>query len=245
MKSLISAMMLAFLFLTFSSAARAESVQPFNDEVYRWLYEILFPEDIRLAQPKESFKSFRVHLQDSDKTFPDPSFIQLQNLDQAKKIRGMITYAGIVKKKYAYDVLKQTSGALVLNVRVHLKNATAADQTAFATKMASAENFWNSGRPQTDFEYRFQFDLVGDSAGAHYSVQVLDTTRGPYDQFWGRDWTDKVIAHEVGHMLGLGDEYQTLSGVVDCYRPSLMCTSWTGTLMLQHYYFVLRRLVRP
>ncbi|MGZ5279983.1 MAG: hypothetical protein ACXWC9_08580, partial [Pseudobdellovibrionaceae bacterium] len=229
MKHLISTLMLSLLFVSFSSA-HAESVQPFNDEAYRWLYEILIPEDIREIQPKETFKSFRVHLQDTDKVFPDPSVIRFQNLKQTERVQGMITYAGIVKKKYVYDVLKDASGALILNVRVHLKNATAADKIAFATKMANAQDFWNLHRPETDFAYSFQFDVVSESARAHYSVQVLDSTRGPYDQFWGRDWTDKTIAHELGHMLGLGDEYQTLSGVTDCYRPSLMCTSWTGTL---------------
>jgi hypothetical protein len=96
---------------------------------------------------------------------------------------------------------------------------------------------------QLEFKYDFVFEVVSEESNAHYSVKILDQSRGPYDQNWARNWSEVTIAHEIGHMLGLGDEYQTITGKVDCLRHSLMCLSSTGKLMEHHYYFVLRRLI--
>lgn len=213
-----------------------------NDQQYRWLYEELIPQKDREAMPNESFKTFRVHLKDSFLKFPKPSEISVKNLNSIDKIEGTILYAGLVRKKYKYDVLN-SNNQLILNVRVHLQNATEKDLVSFGEKLKQAETLWNNSRVESDFDYAFKFELATKASGAHFSVRVLDTTRGPYDTNWGRHWTANVIAHEVGHMLGLGDEYQTVSGNMDCLLTSLMCTAWKGSLMPHHYYFVLRRLI--
>lgn len=215
------------------------------DEDYRWLFEKVFPPDIRIPFPNESFKSFRVHLKDTYLFFPDPQEIESKNLKLVQQIKGKITYAGIVKKTYIYDVLKAPSGEIFLNVRIHLLDATNEDQKDFQSKIQIAQDIWNQSLIPTNFKYSFKFELVSSPSKAHFSVQVLDSTRGPYDTYWGRDWSATVVAHEIGHMMGLGDEYNTISGKTDCYRPSLMCMSWTGSPMEHHYYFILRRLIEP
>jgi hypothetical protein len=227
-------------FLWMAIAMAQPTTQDDND--YRWLYEILFPAEIREQLPEESFKSFRVHLKDSDGFFPNPSEITRAHLRTGLSIRGFITY-GIFRKKYNYDVTPNLDGSIELKVRVHLKNATEADWISFTDKVQLAQNLWNQSTYTTDFPYYFRFELVRNPAQVPFSVMVMDRTNGPYDQFWSRDWTPNVLAHEIGHMMGLGDEYQTLSGTFDCYRPSLMCTAWTGGWMPHHSYFVLRRLV--
>lgn len=220
-------------------------VLPLGDHDYDWLYQILFPAELRQDLPNESFKSFRVHLRDTDDYFPDPSMIQKNQLREISRVRGKITYVGIFPKSYRYDVLTSENHNKTLFVKVHLKNATAQDLRDFAQKIAAAQDLWNSSRVSFDFPYRFRFELSEESQ-AHYSVEVLDKTRGPYDQYWGRNWNSFVVAHELGHMLGLGDEYKTLSGEIDCLKNSLMCASWSGELMPHHHYFILRRLVaRP
>ncbi len=208
----------------------------------QWLYEKIMPQDVIQYFPKESYKSFRVHLKDSYKNFPDPDLITKKNLKLAPVIQGTISYVGIVKKKYIYDVIVKNK-TIFLIVRIHLKNPNATDLNDFKSKLDTAAQIWNSNRIKTDFDYQFQFELVMDESKAHFSVNVKDSTRGPYDENWSRSWTSTAIAHEVGHMLGLGDEYQTLSGKTDCWRDSLMCESWTGQLQKHNYYFILRRLI--
>ena len=186
------------------AAGDIESVQPSADEDYRWLYEILMPVNFQNELPSEAFKSFRVHLKDSYKQFPTPEQIQQKNLKSIRSVSGTMTYERIIKKKYRYDIVSDPQG-FVIHVRVHLKNPTASDKVNFSQKMKEAQDLWNESRIETDFQYQFHFEIVSESAKAHFSVSVLDTTRGPYDTNWGRDWTGRVVAHEGGHIFGLGD----------------------------------------
>lgn len=236
--------MLAFLFSLLVNAASNPQKPPDNVEDYRWLYEILFTDSDRVSTPAESFKSFYVHLLDSNQSFPAPEKIIAALLNPLSNVTGQITYVNVIKKMYTYDILQSENGGLILNIRVHLKDPVGNDVESFAARLKAAENLWNAGRVATDFNYSFKFDLVATEAQSHFSVAVLDSTRGPYDRNWGRNWSPTTIAHEMGHMLGLGDEYQTLSGQVDCLRSSIMCISYSGTLQKHHYYFILRRLVK-
>ncbi|MCB0386731.1 MAG: hypothetical protein KDD43_15160, partial [Bdellovibrionales bacterium] len=88
--------------------------------------------------------------------------------------------------------------------------------------------------------FRFKVETVEDLS--HFSVSLKDSTRGPYNSSWSRAWRGRTIAHEIGHMMGLADEYKTISGEIDCLEDSLMCTSYRGTLWVHHYYLVLRRI---
>lgn len=208
------------------------------------LYELLFSDSIRNLFPKESYKSFQVHLKDSYQYFPSPYQINQSHLRQIKGLSGSITYVGIVKKKYSHDIAEDIRDERILRLRVHFKNASSQDKVLLKEKFKQAEDIWNRFRIERDFNYRFVFEVVEKEAQSHFSVLLLDETRGPYDTFWSRKWTSRVVAHELGHMMGLGDEYRTISGKIDCYKASLMCASWSGDPMPHHYYFILRRLIK-
>lgn len=212
------------------------------------LYQIylnVMPENDRVQQPEESFKSFYVHTLDTNKKFVSPANVLQQNLlpIQSKiHVQGKMTYVQIFKRTYQYDV-ENINGKLVHHVKIFFRYAKPADITLFKQRLAEAEQIWNDSKPLMDFDYGFKFDLTENPNEAHFKVNVLNSTRGPYDMNWGRDWDGLTVAHEVGHMMGLGDEYETLSGRSDCLEHSIMCDNYTGYLMEHHYYFILRRLV--
>jgi hypothetical protein len=226
----------AFLFLNLSIV----QADPMQD-----LYIEIMPEKLRLDYPSETYKSFKVHLLDTYKKFP--KFASILNQDLApvigvKTVTGKMTYVSIFPKTYKYD-LSFENGEFIFKVRINLKKPTASDFVYFTDMVKQAEQQWNAYRIGMDFSYRFQFDIESDVKKAHYSVNVLDSTRGPYDVNWSRQWDGPSVAHEIGHMMGLGDEYQTLTSKTDCLPESLMCDS-DGDIMKHHYYFILRRLLK-
>lgn len=235
-------MFISLFTCSFAFAAPAPRPVHPKAEEFRWLYEALFEQADRNLFPSESFISFFVHMYDSDEYLPSPELISADQLRKVSRLEGTMSYVnGIVKKRYIYDV--EEASEIIFKVRVHFKNPVGMDLENFRAKIATAQNIWNASRVVTNFPYRFEFSVVEDATDAHYSVNILDKTRGPYDVNWGREWSPTTIAHELGHMMGIADEYQTLSSYQDCLKTSLMCSSSNGRLMAHHYYFILRRLV--
>lgn len=226
-------------------AAPQQTIEAVNPEKYRWLYDLIMSEKDRSTQGDKAFKSFNVHLKDTYEIYPTPTQISGNHLNLKNSILGKITYVEFFPKKYNYDVIySPNSTDITLKVKVHFKNASGQDLENFKKKFILAEQIWNSNQVPMDFKYQFQFQVVNSSKEAHFSVLVLDDTRGPYDTSWNRNWKEKTIAHELGHMLGLGDEYETITSESFCLPHSLMCESNRATPMYHHYYFILRRLMK-
>lgn len=199
--------------------------------------------DLDSKQTKTLARQFR---DETMKLYPDPDEIARARVSLPKlmKIRGVQTQMGFYPGAYRYDV-KNEGGVAVIEVRVQLKDATPDEAAFIASRLQGAEDIWNMSRPRMGFEYRFRFKLVDSKDDAHYRVHVKANTRGPYFKNWDSHswWTTGTQAHEMGHMLGLSDEYEGISGSMkNCSTLSMWCND-EGVIEPIHYYIVLRRIV--
>jgi hypothetical protein len=107
--------------------------------------------------------------------------------------------------------------------------------------------------------------VTGDDAWPHFDVKLTPgDARTPFDVTWGAEWSWHLLAHEIGHMMGLDDEYGQIKKTVGhavgadvawdvdpgvkvewfgCDPHSLMCDSKgeQSTPQRYHYYVILRR----
>jgi len=107
--------------------------------------------------------------------------------------------------------------------------------------------------------YDFEFYLIGAKQSSAQASLVLpfktDCARSPYFHAVRSGWSLPILAHEMGHTLGLLDEYERFSGIFDFYpkapypgaersRMGLSMKAHTVVLPL-HHYLVLRRYFCP
>jgi hypothetical protein len=138
-------------------------------------------------------------------------------------VSGKIRYVGIIKKKYRYD-LTHVDGVTTAIVKVHFNldkmpigaNIEEAHKI-MDEKIEAAQAIWNEMAPS---KYRFKFIRVDNERDAFFSPKLLTKdTNGPFDSRWSLQWSEKIIAHEFGHMLGLDDEYDQITNqLVDVNR---------------------------
>jgi hypothetical protein len=120
------------------------------------------------------------------------------------------------------------------------------------------EQYWNRDAAAFGLPVRYDFDFVPSDVARLRSLPVdidlpLWSTCGrtPYFSAMRSGWSLPVIAHEVGHVLGLLDEYEAFSGIVAAYpktpfpgadvsRMGLSMRETTRLLPL-HHYLVVRR----
>lgn len=125
-----------------------------------------------------------------------------------------------------------------------------------------AERYYNRdaeafGLPIT---YDFTFLPIPEDQSSDGSTHIrlpLSTTCGrtPYFKSLRTGWSMPILAHEAGHMLGLLDEYEMFSGIVDLYpktpfegakRSRFGLSMKEDTVVLpMHHYLVLRRFFCP
>ena len=102
--------------------------------------------------------------------------------------------------------------------------------------------------------YDFEFRLIDEASSNETDLRIpLSSTCGrtPYFVALRSGWSIPILAHEMGHFLGLIDEYEALSGITSLYPKTPFTGSEGSRMGLSmkthtrfypfHHYLVLRR----
>ena len=184
---------------------------------------------------------------------------------RSRRIVGEHFYMHVDPREYAYDL--SVGDALDVEVRIQITGPLARDPHVVASmqeKLTRAAALWTSHAPHGSMRFRFVAE-TSDSSDPHFVVNLAPgEPRTPYDVTWGADWGFHLLAHEVGHMMGLDDEYPQLRKTLGhalgqeprwrrdrtlrvewlrCDLGSLMCDSKgeTSVPLAHHYYVIARR----
>jgi hypothetical protein len=115
---------------------------------------------------------------------------------------------------------------------------------------------WNrdAARHGLPVRYRFSFVEEGEVSPGRADITLplsLTCGRTPYFASLRSGWSTPILAHEVGHFLGLLDEYEALSGISRFYPKKAFAGAEISRMGLSmredtrflpiHHYLVLRR----
>jgi hypothetical protein len=164
-----------------------------------------------------------------------------------QKVKGLLRYVGVAPLPYKYDLIAE-NGKLIARTSIYYKgfyHLAKEDQKEVREKISQAIQLWNEKTP-AGFPYEIDVQLIDKKENAHFKVNIIkDRTRGPYLKEHSVGWSYRVFAHEIGHMLGLDDEYDqifaTLFGNSRCTNDSMMCGSHKTGFPRYYWYLIFRR----
>lgn len=187
--------------------------------------------------------------------------------EKCQKISGRMGYVGIVYLPYRYSLCPSADGKLELIIKIHFKKEIqkkkqddlklqyyygANMNASLQSRLDEAASIWNKSNPMAS-GMRFKFIQVEKPDEADFQIDLnYGLTRGPYCRQWSNTWGGDTMAHEIGHMMGLDDEYNQVVGSTMplyhltyaesyCDPQSIMCDDATGGPQKYHYYMIMRR----
>ncbi len=166
------------------------------------------------------------------------------------EISGSISYLGVAPGKYAYDIYLDSEGKLNVETSIYFKNInefSARQIESLKTKMKRASDVWTNNNRFSANPVKFHLLLAKSRSEAKIVAKLKRKfTRGPYFSRWSLSWSASTIAHEMGHMLGLDDEYSNNpfgGSMAKCSYNSVMCNSNSGRPQDYQYYLIFRRML--
>jgi predicted Zn-dependent protease len=245
---IIAGLILTFLIPSMAFSGQYKPVS--KTELYKQLYGINSTKD---CKKNTDCRMLRRHLiRDNKNCQMSPRDVQLadqqinQTFENKLKIDGRMKFLGLYPAPYKYYFYNAQGTGAVLRARIFISNAKDFSQSEIKklrSKLSSAAKIWTNGNTYK-FKMNFDFDITTSSSEATVSVKLLrGSTRGPYFSKWSLNWSSTTIAHEMGHVMGLDDEYSNhpFGSSVKCKRSSLMCSSYSGRPLKYHYYLIFRR----
>lgn len=189
---------------------------------------------------------------------PDPASVFAHQPSAIQLIAGKNRYfKGLIKKRYQYELIPADTGNFTVRVKIHFYGEPTSDAAVMGSlreKLRFASELWTKYSPAG--RITFAFEAVDRKEDGFFSVK-LQRKDGSimYDKAWGVNESRRTVAHEVGHMMGLVDEYNIIRSVIwqihddtdsrQCYLKDIMCDplalSSEQQLDEYLYYVILRR----
>ncbi len=201
---------------------------------------------------------------------PSPSVLFSRRYTGTVHVKGQVSYMDVAALPYSYDISPDRDGHPVVTIRISFDGPLAADAQNVGDiqeKLNRAAAIWTEAAPNDWVHFRLVIVKLKEERA--FSLELRSgCPRAPFNVALGLGCSPHVLAHEVGHMLGLDDEYDQISKTeghllgVDarwdldrrlklawfhCGPDSIMCDSRGADSQPQpfHYYVILRRFVCP
>ena len=211
------------------------------------------------------------HLQDDSlkNCTPDSKAVFQGQIKNGLLIRGLTRFhfAGLpifgfrgfsTQKKYSYSLNQDLTGTIHLKVKIRFVGAMLREPgfvDLLQKGLDKAAQVWTEQSPVP--QLKFEFLSVGAEDEPDFTIKIKrGESADLYDTYWSEtifrdDYRALTIAHELGHMMGLPDEYDPVRSVVwkvdsaadtlRCDIRHLMCDTYNGKQVPDYYYYLILR----